>query len=72
MKKFLVIALAVVMMMSTLAISAFAEGEVIANNGTDSTDITINTETQQDTVYYVDSTWAGNETFSYKVNNNIK
>ena len=69
MKKFLVIALAVVMMMSTLAISAFAKGEVIADNGTHSTDITINTETQQDTVYYVDITWDGNETFSYKTTN---
>lgn len=61
MKKFLVIALAVVMMMSTLAISAFAEGEI--NSTADpkdiqeDTNINVNVEINETTVYYVDVEW---------------
>lgn len=64
MKKFLTIALAVVMMMS-LAVSVFAAGEVTANNGSSTGDITIDTETIEGTVYYLDINWTGNTSFKY-------
>lgn len=65
MKKFLLIALAVVMMM-TLAISAFAATDNInAVGGTSTGDVTVNvTDFYAETVYYVDVTW-GDLAFNY-------
>ena len=65
MKKFLLIALAVAMMM-TLAISAFAETDnITAVGGTSTGDVTVNvTDFYSETVYYVDVTW-GDLAFDY-------
>ena len=64
MKKFLTITLVVVMMM-TLVVGVFAAGEVTANNGSSTGDITIGTETIEETVYYLDINWTGNTSFKY-------
>lgn len=69
MKKFLLIALAVVMMM-TLAISAFAADPVILDSRTSAElkstgNVTVNvTDFYAETVYYVEVTW-GNLAFDY-------
>ena len=65
MKKFLTITLVVVMMM-TLVVGAFAATvESVTANNTSTGDITIGTETKEDTVYYLDINWTGNTSFKY-------